>query len=63
MYSFEIDNYLRSRNWLLNQEEYLHVTNLNNSPQISRISYSAYDNSFVMYTNDNYIWKFYIKGE
>ncbi len=61
MYSHEIDNYLRTRNWVLNKDEYFYITDIYKNPQISRVSYNCYDNSFVMYTKDGYIWKFYVK--
>lgn len=63
MYSYEIDNYLKDRNYVLTYDEYKFVSSTEKSPQISRISYSSMDNSFVMYTNDGWIWKYYIKGE
>lgn len=63
MYSFEIDNYLKSRNYNISFDEYRFISDIEKSPQICRISYNSMDNSYIMYTKDNYIWKFYIKKE
>lgn len=61
MYSTEIDSYLRSRNWYLTKEEYIYVSDTKASPQICRIKYEPFDNSFYMETNDGYNWSFGIK--
>lgn len=63
MYSFEIDNYIKERNYQLTSDEYRFISNIDRSPQISRLSYSSIDNSFIMYTKDGWIWKYYVKGE
>ena len=61
MFSHEIDSYLRSRNWFLTKEEYIYVSDIEASPQICRIKYEPFDNSFYMETNDGYNWSFGIK--
>ena len=61
IYSWAIDQYLRTRNWLLNREEYIYVSNVNASPQIQKIKYNPYDTSFYMETDDGYNWIFRIK--
>ena len=61
VYSTEIDNYLRSKNWYLTKEEYIYVSNIEASPQISRLKYEPFGNSFYMETKDGYNWSFRIK--
>ena len=61
IYSHEIDHYLRSRNWLLTRYEYIYISDIQASPQIRKIKYDSYSNSFYMETNDGYNWIFRIK--
>lgn len=60
MYSYEIDNYLRSHNWNLTAKEYIEICNLKSNPQISRISYNPFLNDFTVCTDDNWNWTFTI---
>lgn len=61
IYSWEIDQYLRIRQWNLSREEYIYISNVNASPQIQKIKYNPYDVTFYMETNDGYNWLFRIK--
>ena len=61
MYSWEIDNYLRDRNYVINKNEYMNIADVRLSSQISRVKYDAYSNSFYMETKDGYNWTFWIK--
>ena len=61
IYSYEIDYYLRSRNWLLTRDEYLYVSDVQNNPQISKLKYNPYDNSLYLETEDGYNWIFRLK--
>lgn len=61
MYSYEIDNYLRSRNWNITTSEYLEICDLNRNPQISRVSYNPFQNNFTICTSDNWNWTFTLK--
>ena len=63
MYSWEIDSYLRSRNWELTKCEYIYVSDVKINPQISKIKYEAFNNSFYMETNDGFNWVFRIKEQ
>ena len=60
MYSYEIDNYLRERNWDLTPHDYGIVCDIKTSPQICRIQYDAFIDVFHMWTNDGYHWMFRI---
>lgn len=62
MYSYEIDNYLRNRNWNITISEYLEICNLDMNPQISQIKYNPFQNNFTIWTNDNWNWTFTVKN-
>lgn len=62
MYSWEIDNYLRTRDWEVTRYEYLYITDILSNPQIRKIKYDAFNDSFYMETSDGYNWIFRIKG-
>lgn len=55
MYSHEIDQILKSHNYNINSDTYLHICN--SSPQITHVKYDPYDDSFELWTNDYYCWK------
>lgn len=56
MYSWEIDRYIRERNFELSKEEYIFVSDINRSPQISKIIYDIENNVVTVCTNDGYSW-------
>lgn len=55
MYSHEIDQTLKSHHYNIDSDTYSHICN--SSPQIIRVKYEPYDDSFDLWTNDNYYWK------
>lgn len=59
MYSYEIDQLLKSKNYNINPETYIHICKT--SPQIIRTKYEPYENIFNIWTNDNYHWTFKVK--
>lgn len=59
MYSWEIDNLLRLKKYLIENKEYLEI--VLNSPQINSITYNPYGEDYEMWTNDNYHWKYKVK--
>lgn len=56
MYSWEIEKYLSDRYYQLTKDEYLEITNLQNSPQICRIKYNSQQDDFQILTIDGYSW-------
>ena len=56
MYSFEIENLLKLRNYLISNKEYFEI--LNTSPQIKGVEYKPFENNFYLWTNDNYSARF-----
>ena len=60
MYSYEIDQFLRERNFELTSEEYMELTP-QKCNQISRLTYNTENNTFHLYTYDGYDWIFKVK--
>ena len=56
MYSYEIENLLKYRNYLISNKEYFNICKT--SPQINFIEYNPYNNDFYMKTTDNYNFNF-----
>lgn len=57
MYSYEIENYIKLRNYLLTLDEYCDI--IASSPQIDHIIYK--DDLFHIHTEDNYHFKIKLK--
>lgn len=55
MYSHEIDQTLKSHNYNIDSDIYLHICD--SSPQVTHIKFDPYDRLFHLWTNDNYYWK------
>lgn len=55
MYSIEIDQKLKSENYNIRSDTYLHICD--SSPQIIHIKYDPYSNLFELWTTDNFYWK------
>ena len=51
MYTWEIENLLRIKNYLLYSDEYLYI--IRTSPQIKKIQYNAFDDSFETWTKES----------
>ena len=56
MYSHEIDNVLKEKNYTIESTLYSEICK--NSPQISRVTFNPYENNFSISTNDNWNWTF-----
>lgn len=56
MYSWEIENLLKLRNYLINSKEYLNI--LNTSPQITHTQYTPATDEFETWTEDKYHFKY-----
>lgn len=58
MYSYEIENYLKEKNYYLNSEEIIFITDITVNTQICRISYNQEFNFYQIWTKDGYYFKF-----
>ena len=61
MYSWEIEDYLRKRNYSLTRDEYFKLTP-KNCPQICRCLFDSGSNKFFIYTTDDYVFEFEVKN-
>lgn len=59
MYSYEIEEYLKLKNYLLTNKEYLKI--ITESSQIKRILYKCYNDTMTIWTEDNYKFEFKLK--
>lgn len=59
MYSYEIDQLIKLRNYLIENEEYMKI--VLNSPQISYLKYDPFTKDYEMWTSDNFYWKYKVK--
>lgn len=57
MYSHEVEQLLKIKNYLLTYKEFIQITR--SSPQINHIKYNPFEDNIEMYTTDNY--KFVLK--
>jgi hypothetical protein len=60
MYDWEIQNYIKERNYVLSSEEYIYICN--NSPQLNQIKYNAFEDCFEAWSDCNY-FKFQVYPE
>lgn len=56
MYSYEIENLLRLKDYLISNREYFYI--LDTSPQIRGVQYKPFEDNFYIQTDDNYNFKF-----
>lgn len=62
MYSTEIDELLKSRNYVIDSDTYWQVCHY--SPQIIRVKYTPFDGGyFEIWTDDNFYWKFWMTSK
>ena len=59
MYSWEIQQLLELKNYLIDVEDYIKICNT--SPQIREIHYNAFEDNFNIKTEDRYDFKFNVK--
>ena len=57
MYSHEVEELLRVRNYLITYKEFIQITK--SSPQIDHIKYNPFEDNIEMWATDNY--KFVLK--
>ena len=62
MYSWEIESFLKERNFCVAPEECNQIVNVNNNTQISYVKYSCYNNEYYMRTEDGYEFRFKIRS-
>lgn len=53
MYTWEINNYLKERNYKVTREEFMKIVSLVENPQITDVSFVNREDVFRLKTNDN----------
>ena len=59
MYTWEIENLLKIKNYILNSEEYSSM--ISSSPQVKRVKYNTFDDSMETWTEEQDNSKKYFK--
>lgn len=59
MYSHEVEQLLKIRNYLITYKEFIQITK--SSPQINHIKYNPFEDNIEMWTTDNYYFKLKVK--
>ena len=60
MYSWEIQQLMEYKNYLLTCKEYIDM--VFGSSQINRVRYNPYSNDYEIWTNDDYYVRFKVKA-
>lgn len=63
MYSSEMEQFVRDRNYQLNSKELEKIVNIVENPQISSVRYLCDGNRYVVITEDGYTFDFSVYGE
>ena len=61
MYSHEVEELLRVRNYLLTYKEFIQITK--SSPQINHIKYNPFEDNIEMWTTDGYAFRLSLRKE
>ena len=59
MYSYEIENLLKLRDYIISSSEYFEI--LNTSPQINNVKYDTGNDTIQIKTDDKYDFKIKVK--
>lgn len=63
MYSSEIEEFLKERNNVVTAEECNVLMDVNRNPQITHMAFYSADNRFVIRTDDNFTFVFWVKHD
>ena len=63
MYSCEMEQYIRNRDYRLNPDETNKIINIVENPQIKSMKYFCEGNEYVVITEDGYTFKFSVKTD
>lgn len=61
MYSWEIDNLLKTKRYFITPDDYKNI--VIGSPQLNLIKYEPNTDDFIIATEDNYSWRFKVDSE
>lgn len=63
LYSYEIENYLKERNYSLTAKECAELVNTTVNTQIVRVKYYPFDGNYQIDTSDGYYFRFTIRND
>ena len=58
MYSWEIYNFLKDRNYYIGGDDLMKVTSIKENPQLKYIKFNPFDNTYEMLDNEGNFFKF-----
>ena len=58
MYSWEIEQFIKERNFRIGGDDLVFLVTPSNNPQVTGIRYDAFNNTYIMTTSDNYCFFF-----
>ena len=58
MYSWEIEQFIKERNFRIGGDDLVYLVTPSNNPQVTSIRYDAFNNTYIMTTSDNYCFFF-----
>ena len=58
MYSWEIEQFIKERNFRIGGDDLVFLVTPSNNPQVTSIRYDAFNNTYIMATSDNYCFFF-----
>lgn len=61
MYSHEVEQLLKIKNYLLTYKEFIEITR--SSPQINHIKYNPFEDNIEMWTTDGYAFRLNLRKE
>lgn len=61
MYSYEIQELLKTNNWIVSKEDYFRISDVNQNCQITKIKYNSFQDNYIMSTDDGWTWSFKVK--
>ena len=59
MFSWEIKNFLKQRNYYIGGDDLAFITDIKQHPQIDHIKFNPYDNSYEMWDKERKLFSFY----
>lgn len=63
MYSWEIEKFLKDRNYYIGGDDLTFITDMRRHSQLNHIKYDPYNNSYEMWDNDGNYYNFKVKNK
>lgn len=63
MYSWEIEKFLKDRNYCIGKNDLKFITDIKSHPQLDHIKYNSYDNSYDMWDKEGTYYHFKVENK